>query len=114
MALRLSDPAPSSPSSAVDSAHHALRAGDVAGYLQLFADAAAIQDRHRRHAARKRLLQAGLTVQASAPAAIARALVAVAQAAITLLEEEPREPGFLNVAGVAFYELGALAPAERL
>src|SRR3954447_7455367 len=114
MALRLSDPTPSTTSSPIQLAHDALRAGDSAGYLQLFAAAAAIEDRYRRHDERKQLLQAGLTVRAAAPTVIARALVAVAEAAITLLEGEPREPGFLNVAGVAFYELGALPPAERL
>ncbi|HET8536482.1 MAG TPA: glycosyltransferase [Solirubrobacteraceae bacterium] len=106
MALRLTDPTPSAtPVSAAD---------DPAAYLRLVAGTAAIADRHRRHQARKQLLQAGLTAPATDPNAIARALVAVAQAAIELLEAEPREPGFLNVAGVALYELGALAPAERL
>jgi tetratricopeptide (TPR) repeat protein len=105
MALRLNDPAPSAPTSPAD---------DRAGYLRSVADTSAIADRHRRHEARKELLHAGLTAPASEPAAIARSLVAVAEAAITLLEREPREPAFLNVAGAAFYELGALAPAERL
>src|SRR4051794_34737463 len=135
MALRLSDPTPSTTAAPAQRAHDALGAGDTAGYLELFAAAGAIDDRHRRHDARKQLLQAGLTVPSTAPAppraptgvrrppfpfpppapaVIARALVAVAEAAITLLEAEPREPGFLNIAGVAFYELGALAPAERL
>jgi hypothetical protein len=114
MALRLIDPTPSMPPSPAERAHAALRSGDVAAYRRLFAEAAGIEDRNRRHDARKHLLHAGLTAPASAPAAIARALVAVAEAAITLLEEEPREPGFLNLAGVALYELGALPPAERL
>jgi tetratricopeptide (TPR) repeat protein len=105
MALRLSDPAPSTAISAAD---------DPAAYLQRVADTAAIEDRHRRHQARKQLLQEGLIAPATETAAIVRALLAVARAAIDLLEEEPREPGFLNIAGVAFYELGALAPAERL
>jgi len=106
MALRLSDPAPSitTPSPAAD----------PAAYLRCVAETAGIQDRHRRHQARKELLHAGLTAPADGPAAIARALVAVAEAAVTLLESEPREPGFLNLAGIAFYELGALGPAERL
>ena len=106
MALRLTDPTPSAnPVSAAD---------DPAAYLRLVAGTAAIEDRHHRHQARKQLLQAGLTAPATDPRAIARALLAVAQAAIELLEAEPREPGFLNAAGVALYELGALAPAERL
>jgi tetratricopeptide (TPR) repeat protein len=106
MALRLTDPAPSiaMPSPATD----------PAAYLRLVAETAGIEDRHRRHQARKQLLHAGLVAPAEGHAAIARALVAVAEAAVTLLEAEPREPGFLNLAGVAFYELGALGPAERL
>jgi tetratricopeptide (TPR) repeat protein len=127
MALRLSDPvgtASKNFSSPADPAlrgrllaaraQDALRAGDHAGYRALFADAAAIEDPHRRHEARKLLLQAGLTVSAPGPAAIARALLAVADAAVELLESEPREPGFLIAAGAALYELGALSPAERL
>lgn len=39
---------------------------------------------------------------------------AVADALLEVLEEEPREPVMLNLAGVARYELGALGPAERL
>jgi tetratricopeptide (TPR) repeat protein len=106
MALRLIDPIPSVPA--------ASPADDPAAFVRRVADTAAIPDRHRRHQARKELLHAGLTAPAKEPAAIARILLAVAEAALTLLESEPREPGFLNVAGVAFYELGALAPAERL
>jgi tetratricopeptide (TPR) repeat protein len=41
-------------------------------------------------------------------------MAVVARRAIELLEAEPREPGYLNVAGVAFYELGELGAAERL
>ena len=41
-------------------------------------------------------------------------MAVVARRAIELLEAEPREPGFLNFAGVAFYELGELGAAERL
>jgi tetratricopeptide (TPR) repeat protein len=106
MALRLTDPAQPVPPAAP--------ADDPAAFLRRVADTAAIADRHLRHRARKELLHAGLTAPVTEPAAIARMLVAVAEAAITLLEAEPREPGFLNAAGVAFYELGALAPAERL
>jgi tetratricopeptide (TPR) repeat protein len=106
MALRLTDPTPS--------VRVASPADDPAEFLRRVADTAAIADRHQRHQARKELLHAGLTAPATDPIAIARVLVAVAEAAIRLLESEPREPGFLNAAGIAFYELGALAPAERL
>jgi tetratricopeptide (TPR) repeat protein len=71
-------------------------------------------DPHRRHHARKQLLHAKLTAPATDERAIVRALLDAADAALGFLEDEPREPGFLNAAGVALYELGALAPAERL
>ena len=122
MALRLTDPvAPRTPppsiprfAAAAGPAHRTRWPPATCGYSALFADTAAIEDCHRRHQARKLLLQEGLVAPATETAAIVRALLAVARAAIELLEEEPREPGFLNIAGVAFYELGALAPAERL
>jgi glycosyltransferase involved in cell wall biosynthesis/predicted Zn-dependent protease len=86
-----------------------LNAGDWAGYKATFADAAAIEDVHRRYEARRALLAAGLRAAAK-PAA----LIATAAAALDILIEEPREPVVLNAAGVAFYELGALQAAEEL
>ncbi len=86
----------------------------VAAYRALFAEAAHIEDPHRRWEARKVLVQAGLAVQGSAPAVLAPVFATVADAAIELLEEDPREPQLLNWAGVALYELGALRPAGRL
>jgi tetratricopeptide (TPR) repeat protein len=118
MALRLIDspqparpaaPATSAVGRLVPAAIARLKAGDWAGYKALFAEAAAIEDVHRRYEARRALVAAGL--QAGGKPA---ALVATAAAALDALVDEPREPVLLNAAGVAFYELGALQAAEEL
>jgi glycosyltransferase involved in cell wall biosynthesis len=95
-------------------ANAALASRDVAGYRALFEETASIEDPHRRWQARSALVRVGLGVQGNAPAVIAPVFAAVADAAVTLLEENPREPLLLNWAGVAFYELGALRPARAL
>src|SRR5947207_2887267 len=119
MALRLSHPtdAPeTSPrtSERIDArAQACLAAADLKGYRELFAQAAAVEDPHRRYQARRTLIEQGLGATATAPAKNMPALfLAVARSAIELLEEEPREPVLLNYAGVAFYELGSLDAAE--
>jgi glycosyltransferase involved in cell wall biosynthesis len=123
MALRLTDslPAPA-PAAAAEPSAVVLRAqaqrllstGDVAGYRGLFAQAASIDDVHRRHQARLALLEAGLGAPGTAVQVIAPVFAAVADAAVALLEEQPREPTIANLAGVAFYELGELTTAQRL
>ena len=120
MALRLTDATPSpekQPAPAVSFAAravHALAAGDLAAYRALFAEAAAVEDVHRRYEARKHLLEAGLAAHGSTVDAMARVFVAVARAALDVLAEEPREPVLLNYAGIAFYEIGELSAAEAL
>jgi glycosyltransferase involved in cell wall biosynthesis/Flp pilus assembly protein TadD len=95
-------------------ARAALAARDVHAYSALFPHADEIEDIHRRHQARLGLLEAGLHESPADLPVLAGAMAVVARRAIELLEAEPREPGFLNVAGVAFYELGELGAAERL
>jgi tetratricopeptide (TPR) repeat protein len=132
MALRLSAAAPevaASPSSDAarvvahpgaagaklrEDARAALLARDVHAYSALFGLADEIEDIHRRHQARLALLEVGLHDSPGEPAVLAGALAVVARRAVELLEAEPREPGILNVAGIAFYELGELGAAERL
>ncbi len=127
MALRLTDPVSSSASPSAASvpalapavalrarAQRLLAGGDVAGYRSLFAEAAQVDDVHRRYEARVRLLEAGMQVEGTAVAVVAPVFLAVAEEAITLLEDEPREPVLLNAAGVACYELGEVTAAERL
>src|SRR5689334_4980800 len=125
MALRLSSAAaepaaPSTPVPADDAprlrgeARIALARRDVHAFSALFARADAIEDIHRRHQARLHLLEAGLHDAPAELPILAGSLAVVARRAVELLEDEPREPSFLNVAGVAFYELGELGAAERL
>lgn len=92
----------------------ALARRDAAGYRALYEETASVGDPHRRWEARKELIAAGLGVEGNALAVVAPVFAAVADAAITLLEDDPREPQLLNWAGVAMYELGALRPARAL
>ncbi len=95
-------------------ARTALRDRDVQAYSTLFGLASEIEDIHRRHQARLALLQVGLHDAPGDPATLAGALAVVARRSVELLESDPREPAVLNVAGIAFYELGELGAAERL
>ncbi len=93
----------------------ALTRGDVAAYSALFADAGALTDPQARFAAHWGLLQAGLQATGSASEGLAvRMFVAIADAALGLLEREPAEPVILNLAGVACYELWSLDAAQAL
>jgi tetratricopeptide (TPR) repeat protein len=132
MALRLSAPAPDSaaaPSSDThrfvanpaalvtglrDDARTALAARDVQAFSALFARADAIEDIHRRHQARLVLLEAGMHDAPAEAAVLSAAMAVVARRSVEWLEAEPREPSILNLAGVAFYELGELGAAEHL
>jgi tetratricopeptide (TPR) repeat protein len=120
MALRLSKPQNPSPRPGTGSAQLGARArtllatGDLAGYRGLFAEAAAEPDVHRRYAARKDLLEAGLAVPRGAVQQVAPVFVAVAAEGLAVLAEQPAEPMLLNLVGIAFYELGALAGAKAL
>src|ERR671920_144420 len=97
-----------------DDARAAVLARDVHAYSALFPHADDIEDVPRRHQARLSLLEVGLHDAPAEANVLAGVLTVVARRAIEMLEAEPREPSFLNVAGVAFYELGELGAAERL
>jgi tetratricopeptide (TPR) repeat protein len=120
MALRLTDaapdPQPSGPPAAVlvPRAEACLGARDVRGYRALFAEAARVEDVHRRYEARKRLIEAGLATGGHDLTAMGPILAAVAREALDVLAEDPREPLVLNYAGIALYELGELGAAESL
>src|SRR3954462_15007761 len=114
MALRVTRPtaAPVDPRQA---ANAALAREDLAAYREPFAATAGEQDVHARYATCRPLLEAGLTGPArEAPKATAHRFAVVAGLAVDALEAEPREPLFLNYAGVAMYELGSYAAAEAL
>jgi tetratricopeptide (TPR) repeat protein len=121
MALRLSRPAdaaqPSSRSAErIDArAQACLLAGDLKGYRALFAQAAEVEDPHRRYQARRTLVEQGLAAGArTASKDVPQLFLTVARSAVELLEDEPREPVLLNYLGVLMYELGSLDAAEAL
>ncbi len=88
---------------------------DIAGLRSLFADAADEPGTHGPYATRKAILEAGLAgAPREAPKVVAQRFAVTAGLALDALEAEPREPVFLNYAGVALYELGAWAGAEAL
>lgn len=121
MALRLIDPnehRPDSRPAELDlptraSAH--LSAGDFAAYRALFAETGEVEPPFTRYRVRRDLLEAGIAAAAHVrPARIAPLFLAVAERALAILDEEPREPLLLNYAGVALYELGSFGAARRL
>jgi tetratricopeptide (TPR) repeat protein len=128
MALRLtgktlqsSAPAATSATAAVTSeslayeARTALSSGDVAAFSALFATATELTDPHRRFHAKLTLIDAGMSATGQASESLAtRVYVAIATAALDLLEETPGEPTILNLAGVALYELWSLDAAQAL
>ena len=91
----------------------AVRAGDLDAYRAQWAQAAGLDDAHRRHQAHVLLAEAGLVAAgAAAPARIPHIFLSVAQELATALEAEPREPLLVNYLGVACYELWSLEAAE--
>src|SRR4051794_22693111 len=120
MALRLSKPQSTSSRPGAGTSELPARAqvllatGDLAGYRALFAQAAEETDVHLRYAARRDLLQAGLSAPHTSVAQLANVFLAVATEGLALLAENPREPVLLNSVGIAFYEVGAYAGAKAL
>ena len=120
MALRLSKPQNPSERPGLRTAELGARAqtllaaGDLPGYRALFAVAADEPDVHRRYAARRALLETGLSIPRGNVNQFAGVFVAVATEGLTILAEQPAEPVVLNITGVALYELGALAGAKAL
>lgn len=122
--LRLTDASsPQAPATVPDEqAPHALRArasallaqGDLDGYAALWAEAADIGDVHRRYQARCLLAEAALAHRDASPQFTAGMFATMALRTVEVLEEQPAEPRLLNLAGIAFYELGELGPAEAL
>jgi glycosyltransferase involved in cell wall biosynthesis len=111
-------PGDESPISAADlgaRAQKLLAGGDVDAYRRLFAHASRLEDPNRVYHARVVLLERGLAAAANMPSApAAAALVAVADAAVEVLEAQPSEPVVLGCAGVAFRELGDFDAALAL
>ena len=121
MALRLSTPGNTSEQPARRAerlgarAQASLLARDLDGYRALFEETAEVEDIHRRYQARKHLIEAGFAhAGRSSQADLPKLFLTVARATVKLLDENPREPYFLNYLGVALYELGALDVADPL
>lgn len=91
-----------------------LDAHDLDGWRALVAAAAQLDDQHDRYLARRLLLESVLRNRATTGAQNAERLLAGAIAAVEALEDTPREPVLLNLAGVLLYELGAIVAAEAL
>jgi glycosyltransferase involved in cell wall biosynthesis/predicted Zn-dependent protease len=117
MALRVTRPTarPAAPADPRVAASAALAREDLAAYRALFAEAGALDAIDDRYRARRTILEVGLVgAEREAPRAIAQRFAAVAAVALEVLEAEPREPVFLNYAGVAMYELGSWPAADAL
>src|SRR3954452_3510423 len=98
-----------------DLALTALRARDLKRYAAVLTETSEIEDPQRRHQARKLTIERGLESGGTLAEAEYGALFhSIAAGTLSFLEEEAREPVLLNYAGIAFYELGQLAPAELL
>jgi tetratricopeptide (TPR) repeat protein len=96
-------------------ARTALSQGDVPAFSALFAVAGELTEPQRRFHAKLALIDAGMAVTAHASEGLAtRVYVAVAGAALDILEDTPSEPTILNLAGVALYELWSLDAAQAL
>jgi tetratricopeptide (TPR) repeat protein len=121
LALRLSTPKSSTPAQPTRVAERlaaraqsALFARDYKAYRQLFDETVEIEDVHRRYQARKALIDQGMGAAGSGNQDVPQLFLAIARATVALLDENPREPYFLNYLGVALYELGQLDAAEQL
>jgi tetratricopeptide (TPR) repeat protein len=92
-----------------------LAGGDVAGYRRLFEQIAPIENPHRRYWAGVALIEVGLTFSAAGNSRRPPALLTgLAEAILTMLEYEPREPVLLQRAGRVLYELWSLDAAEEM
>jgi tetratricopeptide (TPR) repeat protein len=121
LALRLSTPkstAPVQPTRVAERlaarAQSALFARDYKAYREVFTETSQIDDVHRRYQARKALIDQGMAAAGNSGQDIPQLFLNVARATVSLLDENPREPYFLNYLGVALYELGQLEVAEQL
>jgi glycosyltransferase involved in cell wall biosynthesis len=93
-----------------------LAASNLDRYRALFQRATESEDPHERYYARVRLVEEGLAAAGQAPtdAQAKQRFVAVAQMALDVLDEEPREPVLLKYAALALYELWSLDAAHAL
>ncbi len=99
----------------VERALNHLTSERIPEYLALFGEASALDGMHVRYHARRALLEQAMVVTPTVNDRRATAIfLAMAGAAIDVLEEQPAEPVLLNYAGIAFYELWSLDAARDL
>lgn len=101
-------------SRAVVEAAQLLSQRDFDGWRKRFAATAAIEDENERYLVRNALIEGVLGAQSLKPHQIAQMFLAAAIELVTALDENPREPKFLNFAGVLLYELGGTKAAEAM
>jgi tetratricopeptide (TPR) repeat protein len=93
----------------------ALGTGDFAGFQQIVAEASELAETQHRYRTELRVLEQGLLhARSASDSAAVRTFVAVAEAALTILDREPSEPVLLLYAGLACYEVWALEAARAL
>ncbi len=99
-----------------DQARMELAFNQLDRYEALFERAAEHEDSHARYHARVLLIEEGLSSvsKIDSQARAIQLFVAIAGAALNILEEDPREPVILNYAAVALYELWSLDAAHDL
>jgi glycosyltransferase involved in cell wall biosynthesis len=88
---------------------------DLPAYLQLFNEAAELENPQRAYQVHKLLIERGLaSLHALSEKRATEVLLAIARGAINVLERDPAQPVMLNYAGVIMYELWALDAAKTL
>ncbi len=88
---------------------------DLTTYMELFDEAAELENPNRTYQVRKLLVEQGLvSLGAADDKRATEVLLAVGRGAIAALEADPAEPVLLNYAGVVLYELWALDAARAL
>jgi hypothetical protein len=92
----------------------AAEAGDEARMAELLGEPERWEDPHRRHALRKRLVEAALATPARGARRWQTAFVMALEPLMGHLERTPAEPVLLNYAGVMLYELGQAPAAQAL
>ena len=98
---------------AVTSANQHLVDADPGAWRKAFAAAAEIADDHERYLVRKGMVESILGAQGFKPHVLAQMFVACAAELTAALDADPREPVFLNFAGVLFFELGGTKAARN-
>ena len=92
-----------------------LAGGEIDAYRSLFTSARQLEEPNRCYHAQVVLLERGLAAANSLPSdRAATLLLAVADAAVQVLEAQPCEPVVLNYAAIALYDLSNLDAARAL